>query len=74
MCCGKICYTEREANRVINLAHKGRAKFSHGAMKYKRPGKKDIPKRVYHCDNCGMWHTTKLPFYAGDNYKEYEDE
>lgn len=49
MGCDKKSYTKKEANEVINSFKKGR-------KGEKRP--KRIPKRIYHCDECNMWHVT----------------
>lgn len=45
--CGKRCYSERDANYIINSAKKHRKSHT---------GK--IPKRKYYCKICGYYHTT----------------
>lgn len=46
---GKTCYTQREANGVINFYKSGH-KWSYRG--------KNIPKRSYYCNFCGTYHIT----------------
>jgi len=48
--CNKICYSEREANTIIN----GCKRRQHS----RSDGKKKIPVRSYYCPECGAYHTT----------------
>lgn len=53
---GKRCFTREEAGRIINQ------------KKRNRMGK-EIPKRYYFCEECGMWHLTHLPGFCGNGRK-----
>lgn len=44
---GKCCYTEKEADTLLNKKHHR-----------KGCGSKQVPKRKYFCHECGCWHTT----------------
>lgn len=64
-CGGKICYCEREAGTIVNSAKRGRGGHRHGGRVNVRPGRKNIPKRKYYCNDCGMWHVTHYSYYKG---------
>lgn len=52
--CNKRCYTEREANEVLNIVHGS----------HQRKGrKKKVPKRKYYCEECAAWHLTSWSYY-----------
>lgn len=44
--CHKRCYSKKEADLALKLAKR---KCSRSSV---------IPKREYHCGECGMWHLT----------------
>lgn len=57
-CCGKICYSEREANNVLRSC-----KRTTGHAPRRKSANKVIPKRKYYCEFCGMYHLTSRPYY-----------
>lgn len=50
--CGKICYTLREAQGVLNIVRKRK----HNG----RRNRKRIPVRLYLCPDCSYYHTTHV--------------
>lgn len=62
-CYGKVCYSEHEANNVVNSARRGVRKIIDGHRVSIRHGKQNIPKRKYYCQVCGMFHVTHLSHY-----------
>lgn len=66
-CRGKIIYTKREAETLLN------------ALQHYRNTKDRAPKRIYECPICNFWHMTsqeeyikseKIPLILIDKWKE----
>ena len=53
----KICYTEREAGRIVNICRRHNYGRRGVGQKYK-------PMRKYYCKNCGFYHITHLKSYV----------
>lgn len=69
--CGKICYSEREANCIINDAKRGINIRRNGVRMKLRCRSKIIPRRKYYCRACGYWHLTHCKAeYKGVGYAE----
>lgn len=66
--CGKLCLSEREANRLINAAKRGYRRRDSGKMT--KHVSKQIPKRKYWCSYCHSYHLSHLPYYKKDKYYE----
>ena len=67
---GKRCYSEREANVMLNNAKNGVWIRKNGRNIKVRSKSKQIPKRKYFCEYCGTYHLTHLPYWK--EKKEYE--
>lgn len=53
--CGKVCYTEAEAGRFLNVKKYGHSNLRTRHMISK--GKNTV-KRKYKCNICNWWHLT----------------
>lgn len=62
--CDKVCYSQKEAGRVVNSLHKRRRDNNR-----KSYWSSKIPARYYFCKECNAYHLTSL-----NHYEEWENE
>jgi predicted transglutaminase-like protease len=59
---GKICYSKRMANELVNSQKHHKKKN----IRINKGGK--MPLRSYYCEHCGCYHLTSSPFYREVRY------
>lgn len=61
--CGKRCYSERDAGRILNSLkrHHSNDHLGHN---------KEVPRRKYFCHDCGCFHLTHMTKYYSEDERQ----